>query len=202
MLVALCGRSFTYAVLNTVDDGVRICSIYEKGISLSATSKVYGLPGLRVGWIACRDKVFLSKVAETKHYMSICNSAPSEILALIALRAKHTILRRNKAIARENMAMMDAFIARHPDLFSWAPPRAGCCGFVKCLTLPAHSTQLEAIAVHLMNEFKLLILPGINFPIQINKKHGAKPNNQVDLPSESALEPDEKAALTYEESEK
>eukprot|EP01034_Spumella_vulgaris_P046560 gene46560-58053_t len=61
-----------------------IASIYNKGISLGGMSKVYGMAGLRIGWIALADKHWLHEIAETKHYLSICNSAPSEILALIA----------------------------------------------------------------------------------------------------------------------
>ena len=28
-----------------------MCDVYEKGISLAGMSKVYALPGLRVGWL-------------------------------------------------------------------------------------------------------------------------------------------------------
>jgi len=47
-------------------------------------SKAYGLPGLRIGWIATQDKEVLGRLERYKHYLSICNSAPSERLAVIA----------------------------------------------------------------------------------------------------------------------
>ena len=74
----------------------QVADVYEKGLSLNVMSKAYGLPGLRIGWIATKDAGVLQKMERYKHYLSICNSAPSERLALIALRAKETILERNR----------------------------------------------------------------------------------------------------------
>src|SRR5271154_3920355 len=54
---------------------------YERGISLSAVSKPYGLPGLRVGWIACRNPEILRRIERVRTYLSICNAGPSEVLA-------------------------------------------------------------------------------------------------------------------------
>jgi aspartate/methionine/tyrosine aminotransferase len=51
-------------------------------------SKAYGLPGLRIGWIACQDRGVLARMERMKHYLSICNAAPSERLAVIALRVR------------------------------------------------------------------------------------------------------------------
>ena len=56
-------------------------------LSLNVLSKAYGLPGLRIGWIASRDRALLTRFERAKHYTSICNSAPSEALAVVALSA-------------------------------------------------------------------------------------------------------------------
>ena len=50
--------------------------LYERGLSINVMSKSYGLPGLRVGWIASQDRDVLSRMERVKHYLSICNSAP------------------------------------------------------------------------------------------------------------------------------
>ncbi len=34
----------------------RACDAYERAISLGTVSKAHGLPGLRIGWLACRDR--------------------------------------------------------------------------------------------------------------------------------------------------
>src|SRR5438094_677109 len=59
-----------------------------RAVSLGVMSKAFGLAGLRIGWIASRDKLLRDRVAALKDYTTICNSAPSEILALVALRAR------------------------------------------------------------------------------------------------------------------
>lgn len=106
-----------------------IADVYERGLSLGVTSKSYGLPGLRIGWIACQDKDILSKMERLKHYLSICNSGPSERLAVIAIKNREALLARNCAIVDENLPKWDAFFARYPDLFDWQRPDGSCMGF-------------------------------------------------------------------------
>ena len=76
---------------------------YEKGLSLNVMSKAYGLPGLRIGWIATQDLSALQKLERYKHYLSICNSAPSERLAVIALSVREKILEKNRDLMRKNL---------------------------------------------------------------------------------------------------
>lgn len=148
------------------DDSVPFCTLYPKAISLGAMSKVYGMPGVRVGWVACQDRQLLARISESKHYLSICNSAPSEILALIALRSRDTILTRNKRIVQYNMELVESFLSRHPNDFSWVPPRGGCCGFVRYHKASPTNT-LNTMMKSLVGRFGVLILPGDNFPLHI-----------------------------------
>jgi len=55
-----------------------IADVYERGLSLNVMSKSYGLPGLRVGWIACQDGELLSKMERLKHYLSILGPTPTD----------------------------------------------------------------------------------------------------------------------------
>lgn len=103
--------------------------VYEKALSLNVMSKVYGLPGLRIGWIACQDRGLLQKMERYKHYLSICNSAPSEWLAVIALRARETILATNRKLVSDNAVKLTSFFGEFPDLFEWRQPDGGCVGF-------------------------------------------------------------------------
>jgi aspartate/methionine/tyrosine aminotransferase len=107
--------------------------MYERALSLNVMSKAYGLPGLRIGWIASKDKELLSKMERYKHYLTICNAAPSERLAIIALRAKETILERNRGLLRDNLMLLEKFFAEFPGLFEWYRPEGGCVAFPKFL---------------------------------------------------------------------
>jgi aspartate/methionine/tyrosine aminotransferase len=128
---------------------------YERGLSLGVMSKSYGLPGLRVGWIACQDGQVLSGMERLKHYLSICNSGPSERLALIAVKNRERILARNCAILDENLPKWNAFFARYPHLFEWQRPDGSCMAFPRYLG----DDGVETFAKRLVEEDGVLLLP-------------------------------------------
>jgi len=105
------------------------CDLYERAVSLGSISKSYGLPGLRIGWIATRDGVLRDAVAALKDYTTICASAPSEFLTALALRNRHVLLDRNLAIVRRNLPVLDGFFERHAETFEWIRPTASPIGF-------------------------------------------------------------------------
>lgn len=129
--------------------------IYEKGISLNVMSKAYGLPGLRIGWIASPDTALLLKFERYKHYLSICNSAPSERLAVMALSVSDRILERNRALIAENLEKMDTFFADHADLFDWTRPDGGCVAYPRY----RGADGVEAFCRDLIEEQGVLLLP-------------------------------------------
>lgn len=105
----------------------------DRAVSLNVMSKAYGLPGLRVGWIVCRDRDLLSRLERAKHYTSICNAAPSEVLARVALKARDGILARNWGVIAANLPLFNAFFAEFPDLFAWRAPDGGCVAYPRYL---------------------------------------------------------------------
>jgi aspartate/methionine/tyrosine aminotransferase len=106
-----------------------VCEIDDRAISLGVMSKTFGLPGLRIGWIATRNKDLYSKLAGFKDYTTICNSAPSEYLSTIALRNESKIRNRNLEIIRNNLAFLDGFFEKYSQMFTWKPPKAGPIAF-------------------------------------------------------------------------
>jgi hypothetical protein len=107
----------------------QVADRYERGLSLNVMSKAYGLPGLRIGWIASRDRALLGRMERIKHYLSICNAGPSEHLAVIALKARAKILARNRQLIAGNLQVMNAFFDEFSDLFDWSVPDVGCIAF-------------------------------------------------------------------------
>lgn len=146
----------------------------QRGITLSGVSKSHGLPGLRIGWIACQDHALLHRIAENKHYLSICNSAPSEIFAWIAVKYRSVLWARNRRIIEANEALFIPFLAKYAHILSWSRPSGGCCAFVRFLNInnssnnttssSSHGLTLSMLAETMVSERGLLILPGCNFP--------------------------------------
>ena len=138
----------------------QIADIYEKGLSLNVMSKAYGLPGLRIGWIGCKDHDALQKLERYKHFLTICNSAPSEILSLIALRNKYKLLIRNKKIISNNLDKLDKFFAEFPDHFEWKRPDGGAVAYPKYLKHDYDAGHTcDNFCEELLNETGVLILP-------------------------------------------
>ncbi|GAB5493196.1 MAG: pyridoxal phosphate-dependent aminotransferase [Phototrophicaceae bacterium] len=131
------------------------CERYEKGIALCGMSKSFGLPGIRVGWLATQSDVAMQDFISFKDYTTICSSAPSEILALIALEAKDKILARNLSIIKENLDCLEQFFEQYPEQFSWVRPVAGTITFAEY-----HGEEsITDLAEKLVSEKGLMILP-------------------------------------------
>jgi aspartate/methionine/tyrosine aminotransferase len=114
------------------DPAVRLpaaCDAYERAVSLGSISKTYGLPGLRIGWLATRDPELRQALVTLKDYTTICASAPSELLVALALRHRQVLVQRNLEIVRRNLPLLDEFFARHERVFGWIRPTAGPIGF-------------------------------------------------------------------------
>jgi aspartate/methionine/tyrosine aminotransferase len=109
------------------------CDVNAHAVSLGVMSKTYGLPGLRIGWIATRNARVYEHMAALKDYTTICNSAPSEFLAELALRHRVQLAQRNLEIIMRNLQLLDDFFAEHADQFAWVRPNAGPIAFPKLL---------------------------------------------------------------------
>jgi aspartate/methionine/tyrosine aminotransferase len=129
--------------------------VYERAVSLNVMSKAYGLPGLRIGWLACKDRAMLVRFERFKHFLSICNSAPSEVLARIALKARETILERNRKVIHDNLVVLEAFFADYAHLFAWRVPDGGCIGFIRY----RGAEGVEEFTRRLVEESGVLFLP-------------------------------------------
>jgi len=138
-LVEICKRHDIYVISDEVYKGLEFdnvkrssfADLYEKSVSVGVMSKAYGLAGLRLGWIATRNKILLENLIKFKHYTTICSSSTSEYLATLALRHSDKILDKNMALIRHNISIADAFFKRFPNLFENNKPMAGPVAFHK-----------------------------------------------------------------------
>jgi len=127
----------------------------ERAVSLGVMSKAYGLAGLRIGWLATRDDGLFRELGAFKDYTTICNSAPSEFLATLALRNAATIIERNLRIIRDNLDRLDHFFGSNAELFDWHRPRAGSIAFPTLLR-----GTVDEFCADLVKSAGVLLLPG------------------------------------------
>lgn len=132
------------------------CDLDDRAVTLNVMSKSFGLGGLRIGWIATRNRELFDRVGRVKDYTTICNPAPSELLAEVALRHGERLLARNREIVRSNLDRLDRFFATHQDLFRWRRPVAGPIAF-PALT---EGRDAEAFTRDLRERAGVLMLPG------------------------------------------
>ena len=138
--------------------------LYDKGLSLGVMSKAFGMAGLRIGFIACQNTAMLHQIKQLKDYLSICNSAPSEILSIIALKNKNTILARNNKIVANNLNLLDQFFNEHYQLFSWVKPQGGCVGFVNY-----HAAESIDVFCHrAVEQAGVLLMPASIYELKTN----------------------------------
>jgi aspartate/methionine/tyrosine aminotransferase len=148
------------------------CDLYDRALSLGSVSKTYGLPGLRLAWLASRDKAFLQKIISLKHYTTICASAPSEFLTALAFRHREKFVERNLQIVQHNLPLLKAFFGRYNNLFDWTPPNAATIGFVRFK--PQH--DVHEWCEKLVRDAGVLLLPGTVYdePRHIRFGYGRK----------------------------
>ncbi|MBA3876416.1 MAG: aminotransferase [Anaerolinea sp.] len=144
------------------DDADRLPAGVDAGrhvVSLGVMSKSFAMAGLRIGWLATRDRDLLARVAAFKDYTTICASAPSEILALIGLRARERVLARSRTIVGDNLFRLDGLFERWPGTLSWVRPRGGSIGFPRLRA----DIDIDRFAAELIEAEGVLLLPGSRF---------------------------------------
>jgi aspartate/methionine/tyrosine aminotransferase len=153
----------------------------DRAVSLGVMSKAYGLAGLRIGWIATKDDRLRARLASLKDYTTLCNSAPSEILAVIALRAGDRVVGRSRSIIAANLPILTDFMRRHAARLTWSPPKAGSVCFPRFTS----DVDAEHIAERLIERTGVVIVPGSRF--DFDRAHFRVGYGRVDMAAALAL---------------
>jgi aspartate/methionine/tyrosine aminotransferase len=135
----------------------------DRAISIGVMSKSFAMPGLRIGWLATRDRAVLDRCARMKDYTTICSAAPSEVLALIGLRAREGVLARSREIVAANLAVLDGFFERQAGALAWVRPKGGSIGFPRLVPGGPAGSSAERFTASLVEETGVLLLPSSTF---------------------------------------
>lgn len=135
----------------------------ERAVSIGVMSKSFAMAGLRIGWLATRDRAVLDRCARLKDYTTICSAAPSEVLALIGLRARERVIARSREIVTANLALLDDVLVRRADAFTWVRPRGGSTGFLRLVEGGPAGSSADAFAARLVQSTGVLLMPSSTF---------------------------------------
>jgi aspartate/methionine/tyrosine aminotransferase len=135
-------------------------------ISVGDVTKAWGLGGLRIGWLACRDHAMVERVLNTRDYTTNSNSIVSERLAEHALSARGRLLDNALRGAREAREALDGFVRSTRGELSWIPPVGGYSGWISVRLNRLES--LVNVCVTLCEEHDYLVLPGSVFGAEWN----------------------------------
>jgi aspartate/methionine/tyrosine aminotransferase len=148
-------RGLEYEPARRLAPGAVAC---ERGVSVGGLSKAYGLPGLRVGWLATRDRAAREAAQAYKDYTTICSSAPAERLAVVALKNAERLVERCRGIVAANRPLVESLAARHAHAFAWRPPLAGPIAFARY-----HPGAATAFCERLAETAGVMLLPSSVF---------------------------------------
>jgi aspartate/methionine/tyrosine aminotransferase len=141
------------------------------GISVGTLSKPFGLPGLRIGWIAAPADL-VAKCWAMRDYVSLSPGKLNDALAVLAIKHREQIIERNQKIITQNLACASDWMAEHAGLVSWTPPRGGLLALLR-YNLDISSLELANI---LAEEYSVMLAPGSAFGFEHHLRLGIGQN--------------------------
>ena len=125
-------------------------------ISLSSMSKSYGLPGIRIGWLATRSAEVRDAVLAIREQVTITNSALGEQIAFSVLKRKTEFIDRVRTHVQQNFEIVRTWMATQEAL-DWIEPGAGVVGFPWIVD---SCIDPEEIYTRLVKEYRSFVIPG------------------------------------------
>jgi len=134
---------------------------YQKTVATGSLSKAYSLAGIRIGWMASRDREVIEKCAEARDYTAISVSQLDQQVATMALSPStmSNLMKRNIALAQTNLKLMEDFVVHHLAICKWVKPVAGTTAFIK-FSRAGRPVDASDFCKKLLDATGVLILPG------------------------------------------
>ncbi len=146
---------------NAGEETPSLWGTYDRLLVTSGLSKAYGLPGLRIGWVASPAVERINTLWAYHDYSTICSSPLTEALAHHALEParRQNILERTRGIIKHNLPLLKDWLESEQGLFTQTKTEAGAIMWVR-YHLDVDSLEL---AERVRADQSALIEPGDHF---------------------------------------
>ncbi len=118
----------TYREMSFAEKLPVAATLSDRVISISSMSKSYGLPGIRIGWILCKNKQLMETFLAAKEQICITNSIIDEEIAFQYLKKKEEFFAPVQETILKNFRILKDFMARQ-NVLEWIEPQGGCVCF-------------------------------------------------------------------------
>lgn len=135
---------------------------YTRVITTGSMSKVWGMAGVRIGWVICRDRDLLELLSTTKEYVAPATSNVDEVIATecLSTRCRPAILKRHLEYAQQNLELLEDFVKKNSDMCTWTRPTSGATAFVKYHTANGDAMDDVQLCQDLLNDYGVMLSPG------------------------------------------
>ena len=138
-----------------------IVDLYDKGISVGSMSKCFSLAGLRLGWVATKDKALTALMHERRDYDTISCGVLNDMIASLALQNKEKIFDRNRSILFKNREILDKWVEETEGV-EYVKPVAGTTALIEYdIDMPSYD-----LCKKLIKEKGVLFTPGAAFEME------------------------------------
>jgi aspartate/methionine/tyrosine aminotransferase len=103
-------------------------ALSTRAISVSSLSKTYGIPGIRAGWLLCRDPELMETFLAAKEQIGICGSVVDEAIGLAAYSQADAWLASVQVPLKAAFDSVARWIEGEP-MLEWVKPSGGCVCF-------------------------------------------------------------------------
>lgn len=134
---------------------------YENSVVSCSMSKAYSLAGIRVGWIASRNRDVIEACTRTRQYTTISVSRLDDAIARYTLAPTciHSLLKQNLELAKTNLGHVEDFVESYRWACNWTRPRAGTTAFVRFTKLGKPVDDV-ALCQALLERTGVMFVPG------------------------------------------
>ncbi len=139
-------------------------SLSPWAISVTSMSKCYGLPGIRIGWLATRSQEILDGVLAVREQVTITNTALGEAIATAVLGRRTEFLERARAHVCANFELVTAWMATQRAYLEWVKPEGGVVSLPR-IVADDLARDPEALYRSLAEDHEVFVVPGRCFEV-------------------------------------